>query len=205
VADPFRCIWCGREDWNFTQGDLCAERVVRGDGVGPHKFTPEGVSDLRDRAGLENPKRSVLQDWVMKLPLREQGTLLTCIRGCDLVPKLPLDSIPRRIVSSLRYAIMVCADVREIDSAPGCFMTSQPPYDEEWKVSELEHYPLHWVTHIMHASEVIAYRHPEDRLSRQFGNIYHKIVRAWHLYPETYDQFEERLSEDRIVSGEIVS
>ncbi len=30
--------------------------------------------------GLINPRRSVLQDWVMELPLREQGTLLTCLR-----------------------------------------------------------------------------------------------------------------------------
>lgn len=58
--------------------------------------------------------RSVLQDWVMELPLREQGTLLTIVRGCDLTPKLPLDSIERRLVGALRFAIMIPADPREV-------------------------------------------------------------------------------------------
>ena len=30
---------------------------------------------------------SILQGWVAKMPLRYQGTLLTCIRGCDDEPK----------------------------------------------------------------------------------------------------------------------
>ena len=30
---------------------------------------------------------SVLQDWVMELPLREQGVLLTAVRGCDFEAK----------------------------------------------------------------------------------------------------------------------
>jgi hypothetical protein len=44
---------------------------------------------------LTNRRVSVLQDWVTELPLREQGTLLTSVRGCDLTPKYPLDSQER--------------------------------------------------------------------------------------------------------------
>jgi hypothetical protein len=43
--------------------------------------------------------QSVLQDWVCNLPLRMQGTLLTAIRGCDLTPKLPLDSTERNLAN----------------------------------------------------------------------------------------------------------
>lgn len=154
---------------------------------------------------LENPKRSVLQDWVMELPLREQGTLLTCVRGCDLVPKLPLDSIPRTIVGALRCAFLVPADMREVDAAPGCFFVSKLPHHWDWKASELGHYPWHWLSHIMHAAEVIAYRHPDDVIRMQFLGLYHKLVHSMHLIPEPPEQFERRLSEDRILTGEIVS
>jgi hypothetical protein len=54
--------------------------------------------------------RSVLQDWVMELQLREQGTLLTGIRGCDLTPKIPLDSTERQLVGFLRFLVMVPHD-----------------------------------------------------------------------------------------------
>lgn len=152
---------------------------------------------------LENPRRSVLQDWVMELPLREQGTLLTCVRGCDLTPKFPLDSTARRLVGSLRHAFMVPADPREVDAEPGCFFVSQPPTD--WKASELGHYPQHWLSHVMHSAEVIAYRHPDPTTRKAFHAVYTKIVRSLHVTPETFEEFEARLSEDRLVTGEIVS
>src|SRR5438045_2666376 len=97
--------------------------------------------------------KSVLQDWVMNLPLREQGTLLTCVRGCDLTPKMPLDSLERKLVGALRAAFMNPADPREVDFELGSFFVSKPP---QWfKASELGHYPLHWVSHVMHSAEVI--------------------------------------------------
>lgn len=139
----------------------------------------------------------------MELPLREQGTLLTCVRGCDLVPKMPLDSTARRLVGSLRHAFMVPADPREVDAAPGCFFISQPPTD--WKASELGHYPQHWLSHVMHAAQVIGHRHPAIEVRKAFRSIYEKMVRSEHLNPETFSQYEARLSEDRIATGEIVS
>jgi len=151
---------------------------------------------------LKNPKRSVLQDWVMELPLREQGTLLTCVRGCDLTPKWPLDSTARTLVAFLRNGFMVPCDPREVDSEPGCFFSSAPP--GFWKASELGHYPLHWVTHILHASEVLGYRHPVLETRMMYLAIYKKIVRSLHLSVESMNHFERRLSEDRIASGEIV-
>ena len=152
---------------------------------------------------LENPRRSILQDWVMELPLREQGTLLTCIRGCDLTPKWPLESTERLLVGALRFAIMVPADPREVDAEPGSFFVSQVPLD--WKPSEFGHYPLHWVEKIMLASEVIGWRHPEPDVGGAFLAVYLKIVKSMHLNPETFKQFEERMSEDRVESGEIVA
>jgi len=76
--------------------------------------------------------QSVLQDWVMELPLREQGTLLTCTRGCDLEAKIwestgVAYSPGRRLTGFIRCCFMVPADPREVDSQEGAFMMSTPP------------------------------------------------------------------------------
>ncbi len=163
----------------------------------------ERLSDYAKAPPLENPRRSVLQDWVMELPLREQGTLLTCVRGCDLTPKPPFDSPERQLVACLRNAFMVPCDPREVDRRPGSFFQSRLPVD--WKPSAFGHYPQHWVSHVMHACEVVGWRHPDVVIGHQFLGVYRRIVYDLHLHPETFEDFEARLSEDRIASGEVVS
>lgn len=146
--------------------------------------------------------RSVLQDWVMKLPLREQGTLLTGIRGCDLAEKRPgEDTTERRLVAFLRYCVMHPADAREVD-VPLAFFQSSPPV--RWKPSELGHFPQHWYSHLMHCFEVVGYRGPAP-LSDQALEIYTRLVRNMHLVLEAREDMIERLGEDRIASGEVVS
>jgi hypothetical protein len=138
----------------------------------------------------------------MELPLREQGTLLTVIRGCDVVPKEPLDSSARRLTAWLRFAIMVAADPREVDFEPGAFMVSLSP---AFKPSEFGHLPQHWVAHVMHALEVIGYRHPDPNFSGPAWVAYRAFVRGLHLEPESRERMIERLSEDRIATGTVVS
>ncbi len=138
---------------------------------------------------------SVLQDWVMELPLREQGTLLTCVRGCDLAPKHPYDSPERRLTSWLRWCFMVPHDQREVD-IPGAFFSSKVPTDI--KGSEFGHYPQHWYAHVMHACEVIAYRHPNREVRIQARTIYYSLTSNLHLIPEDDEMMVARLSEDRI-------
>ncbi len=157
---------------------------------------------------------SVLQDWVLKLPLREQGTLLTGVRGCDLSPKI-LDCInekygcstgegsnERQLVAFLRYCFMNPADAREVDM-PGAFFKSIPPKD--WKPSQFGHYPLHWYSHIMHCFEVVGYRHSDISIRTIAISIYKRMATSLHLNVETKYEMIARLSEDRIFNGNVVS
>jgi hypothetical protein len=146
--------------------------------------------------------RSVLQDWVMCLSLREQGTLLTAVRGCDLTPKLPLDSPERTIVASIRGAFMVPADEREVDSEPGAFMSRKVPH-LKWSV--IGHYPQHWVSHILHAIEVLAHRHPDHEARERWMTNYRLGCKSLHVRPESIADFESRMIEDRIANGTVVS
>jgi len=151
--------------------------------------------------------KSVLQDWVMELPLREQGTLLTAVRGCDDEPKQWTatgfsDSPGRRLTAFIRWCFMNPADPREVDM-PGAFFQSRPP--EPFKPSEFGHLPLHWNTHVMHSLEVIGYRHPDSWTADTAFRLYKVMVNGLHLNFETKPEMIERLSEDRIATGTVVS
>lgn len=156
---------------------------------------------------------SVLQDWVTELPLRAQGTLMTGIRGCDLVPKNPAsideehgcstgECSPERGLSAyFRYCVLNPADPREVD-IPGAWFQSNPP---EFKPSQFGQYPLHWYSHMMHGFEVIGYCHPDPGIQSRARFIYLRMVRNLHLNAETRDEMMNRLNEDRIATGNVVS
>lgn len=151
--------------------------------------------------------KSVLQDWAMELPLREQGTLLTAVRGCDDEPKQwtargIAESPGRRLTAWIRWCFMNPADVREVD-IPGAFFQSKAP--DPFKPSEFGHLPQHWYAHVMHALEVIGYRHPDGPVMYRARNLYDAMVANLHLVPEPKNRMIERLGEDRIATGTVVS
>lgn len=148
---------------------------------------------------------SVLQDWVMELQKREQGTLLTAVRGCDVAPKENhnLNSTERWLSAFVRWCFMNPADPREVDKADGCWFRSVPP--PKFRPSALGHFPLHWYTHVMHALKIISVRHPNRIVAEQAKILYQSMVHSLHLEPESDEAMEQRLGEDRIASGKIVS
>ena len=173
------------------------------------------LAELADRRLSPPVSGSVLQLWAMELPLREQGTLLTAVRGCDDEPKLWSatgfsDSPGRRLTAFIRWCFMNPADPREVD-VPGAFFQSKPP--SPFKPSEFGHLPQHWYAHAMHALEIIAYRHPDATHPGVSGigikdvarGLYLQMVFNLHLQPEPMDRMMERLSEDRIEKGNVVS
>lgn len=152
--------------------------------------------------------QSVLQNWVMELPLREQGTLLTAVRGCDFEAKTWTAtgiaySPGRRLTAFIRYCFMNPADIREVDFEEGSFFRSDPP--KPFKPSEFGHLPEHWYAHAMHSLEIIGYRHPDIHTAYKAHGLYRKMVSNLHLNYETKEQMIERLSEDRIKTGTVVS
>lgn len=145
---------------------------------------------------------SVLQDWVMDLPLREQGTILAGLRGCDLTPKRPLILPERQLIAYLRWCTMIPADPREV-GVEGAYMQDYPP--RSFNPSDLGHYPQHFYAHLMHAFEVVAYRAPAHTIQANAEMIYLRMVENLHLVPESRIAMIRRLSEDRIASGKVVS
>lgn len=150
---------------------------------------------------MEARDSSVLHDWVMCLPRREQGTLLVATRGCDTAPK---GDWSKQLTAAIRFAVLVPADPREVD-IPGSFWRREPPPLDEIKISKFDHLPFHFVMHLIQATEVLGYRHPDDRAGLLWEQIYKKLVDGMHLRPELIKTMIDRLSQDRIAAGTVVS
>lgn len=144
----------------------------------------------------------------MDLPLRHQGTLLTAVRGCDFGAKHwesrgVAYSPGRRLTAFIRWCFMNPADPREVDKEEGAFFQSQPPIP--FKPSEFGHLPQHWYSHVMHALEIIGYKHPNLNTKAAARILYYALAHNLHLNIETEQQMDARLTEDRIMKGTVVS
>lgn len=165
-----------------------------------------GMNAPIDGIGIKT--HSVLQDWVINLPLRHQGTLLTAVRGCDFEAKTWTSqgvgySPGRRLTAFIRYCFMNPADPREVDYEEGSFFQSKPP--NPFKPSEFGHLPQHWYSHAMHGLEVIAYCHPNHEIADDAYSLYQDMVHNLHLNIESPLEMLNRLIEDRIQNKKVVS
>ena len=155
----------------------------------------------------ESKNTSVLQRWVMELPLRMQGVLMSAARGCDITekPRTPGEGpIERHLSAYLRWTFMVPADPREV-LIKGAFMRIDAPVLGTWKPSEMGHLPVHYYAHLMHAFQVVSVCHPNATIRTEAGNIYNAMVYNLHLCPEGQNTFYTRLTEDRVANGTVVS
>lgn len=138
---------------------------------------------------------SILQNWVADLPIRHQGVLLAAVRGCDGTPK---ENSAKPLVRALRGAFLNPADTRELDY-PSSFMSrSFMESDLVAFLKDWDHYPVHFVQHLMHACQVVGYKHPDEYIRAGFASVYYRMVAKLHLKPEPVNTMDERLTEDRI-------
>jgi len=120
---------------------------------------------------------SVVQEWIAEYcSFKEQTVLLTALRGCDGIPK---EDVSKQMVRVMRGVLLKDAD------ASTDFMRSAPhPDDLRQFLTNLDHYPVHWLMHFAHAAQVIAYRHPNPAINGNWLMVYRNIVHALHMEPE---------------------
>lgn len=132
---------------------------------------------------------SVLQPWVERLGLRHQGVLLTAVRGCDTSPK---EDAAKALVRGLRGTFLV-----SYDKKPSSFI-EYLDHDEVWKrmyalLKNHDHYPWHYLAHLVHASEIVGYKHPDKTIASIWLWFYKEMARAFHMTPETEYELDKRL------------
>lgn len=130
-------------------------------------------------------ERCVLQEWMFDLSLKQQTVVLTGLRGCDGSGKY---ASCKPFVKKLRSVVLKNAS----NLANTKFMYNEIS-DEDVETMEWDEYPMHFVSHLMHAVEIVGYHHPDPEIQGWFYRLYLSMVDKFHLYPETKAQCDHRL------------
>jgi hypothetical protein len=155
--------------------------------------------------------RSVLQDWVMELPLMQQTVLLTGVRGPDGLPKY---HPTKYVLRWFRRCVLLSAmDQRvltnPVDTGGGSFTGPSvvARHADDWRramdgrvsdyLQALDEVPHHFQLHLMHAVEILGYKHPDEQTRAWWHSVYLRLVHDMHLWPETEEQLDARLGDDR--------
>lgn len=135
---------------------------------------------------------SSLKKWVTEVPWMQQGVLVAGIRGCDGLPK---EDVSKIIVRGYRALILKSA------KGEGSFLARTPSNTElilamKQFCQDIDHYSLHFMLHVMHAAEIVGYKHP-DRTPRIIWNeFYLELCKTLHVFPESELTMDNRLKDD---------
>jgi hypothetical protein len=155
-------------------------------------------------------KGPVTQAWTHALPFMQQTVLLTAVRGPDGIAKYhPVKFLLRWyrrciLISSLDGRVLATPH----EEGGGSFMGKsyerepfrwQEPMDEiaDRYLQSLDELPHHFQLHLMHAAEIVGYKHPEPQISEWWLAFYLRLAHDMHLWPETAQQLDRRLGDSR--------
>lgn len=151
---------------------------------------------------------SVLQDWVMELGLRHQGVLLGAVRGCDSVPKEDAAKAvtrclrgtflrsyhpwPSSFIDRVTYERMGSPE-EGADVARGALRRTALIKRMEAFFRNCDHHPQHYVAHLMHAAEIVGYKHPDGAVRDDWLWFYRNLIHGLHVGEETEEELDQRL------------
>lgn len=156
-------------------------------------YCEEDDSRLCGRCTQRLKCKPILQDWVMELGLRHQGVLVSIVRGCDSVGK---EDPSKKLIRAMR-AVILNAHCGE-KQTPATFIDRCPGDELQRRMEAFrkncDHLPHHFVMHLVHAVEIIAYHHPDRGIKDAWIMFYCRLCRGLHINPETKLQLDERLN-----------
>lgn len=135
---------------------------------------------------------SVVQEWVgERLSFRAQTVLLSALRGCDGKPK---EDPSKPLTRFLRKSVLKNAEPY-VDADDNTFMGVSVELDSHIRafLGDLDHYPMHFLMHFAHATQLVGYYHPDEQTRVFWYGMYEHIVHAFHLNVETEEHNEYRL------------
>jgi hypothetical protein len=159
---------------------------------------------------------SVLQPWVEKLTFMQQSVLLTAIRGADgLEKRHPSKYVLRWLRRCILYSAFDAAVIEDPYDPRGGNFTGPIPEKYKSTIALFDEYfdshdevPHHFHMHLVHASEVLAYKHPNKDIARNWEWFYKKAARDLHMHLETAQEMDYRLGDSQgqwqKVGGEVL-
>lgn len=138
----------------------------------------------------------ILREWVSALGLRHQGLILTAIRGCDDVPR---EDSSKWLTRFYRACVLRahCGDPNQARSFmvwtddPGVFWANASPF-----IRSHDHYPHHFLMHLLHAAEVVGYKMPRSLQQQWWQTFYVQLAGKFHLGAESEADLDRRLNAD---------
>ena len=154
--------------------------------------------------------KSVLQDWVMELPLMQQSVLIAAMRGPDGVEKMHKSKM---LCRWLRRCIVISAfDKRALDNpydqgggsytGPSCQKVTDNPWELSMDVvvkeylDSIDNLPHHFHLHFVHAAEIIGYKRTNERIRTWWNRTYHRFAHDMHLVVENEMTLDARLNDN---------
>jgi len=139
---------------------------------------------------------SSLRRWVEEIPWMQQGVLFSATRSSDL--RFGEEDSSKIVVRGYRNVILKRA------CNVGSFLGKIPTKEQLLEAmkdfsSQYGLYPSHFVTHLMHAAEIIGYQHPDQEIRQIWGDFYFSICNEMHVNPETREQMTNRLKDNEEV------
>lgn len=137
---------------------------------------------------------SVVKEWISTIPYKMQAVLLLSLRGCDGTLK---EDLSKMITRALRSVLFHPA-VKNFNDECMFMSVNAVTLQNAIKrfADNLDHYPNHFVTHLLHAMEIIGYRHPDFKTAEFWLDAYRSCCYGMHLNHEGKDQLDVRLAGD---------
>lgn len=153
------------------------------------------MSDERDQNPID-----VLQHWVRCLSFMQQSVLISAIRAPDGLSKT---HVAKNLWRWYRRCVVISAFERRVFHSPheagGGSFTGPIKGDLGEVVAsylrEVDDVPHHAHMHLVHAAEIIGYKHPDDRTRIWWYQFYLSAVNDMHLSPETQADLDYRLGD----------
>jgi hypothetical protein len=128
----------------------------------------------------------VLRNWFDNLEWKQQSVILSGLRGPDNIYCPNIKNLTRW----LRNVTQNNADTQHTYMKP----EKLPTLAEIEK--EFEFTTVHYAFHLLHALEIIGYKHPEQEIAGVAKGYYEGIVKEFlHLVPETEGLLSDRLKD----------
>lgn len=145
---------------------------------------------LKQLLPQKSKSSSVMQDWLTEegLSWKQQTVLLSAIRGCDGKSK----EDPSKYVSKFMRSLVLNNAATENTK----FMRVNMGMITKF-IEDVDQYPIHFVTHQMHAYEIVGYFHPDESVRKVCFGVYECMVRALHLNIESKKENRIRLADGK--------
>jgi hypothetical protein len=150
-----------------------------------------------------NSRVCVFQDWIFNVNMQQQSVLIQALRGPDGFAKYhPCKTLVRHYRATILKAAHYGRPLRAEDPEPPTFMSiSQFAKYRQWYpvltdyFQHVDELPMHYHMHMIHAAQIVAYKHPDATMRNRWLEFYGKACDEMHLPMESEAVMDQRLAD----------